>query len=153
MSEIQKIEPGKRIGLRSESWNDVVDATQEYQRGRGRGFPKIADNLPGPATILLSNGSGGNVPLFGILAIDLVGSSPPITPSSNLSEFQQRQLLSGGLPDGPGAFAVALESMASGGIGRAAVAGVVQCLVNVSDTTHHYAAPGQSDTAKLTSQS
>jgi len=74
------------------------------------------------------------------------------TETKSLQEFKNDIGLKG---DTPGAavdfFVVTFETLPAGQIGRAVIAGVVPCQIDVTSASHRYAVPTPSDVTKLTS--
>lgn len=81
------------------------------------------------------------VPRWGVLAITGVQITPTATESDTATRsFQDCPVLTGGTPSASTtAWCVAVEPIASGLVGRVAVAGVVQCKLSVGDSSHKFA--------------
>ena len=96
-------------------------ATKEMNRS-GRGFSALDFD---PGLVLVHNNSGSNRQQYDILGIN---NYAYITPSTNLSEFQSRRLLTGVTPLSPthsGKFVVCLDAIPQGQVGRAVACGVI----------------------------
>jgi hypothetical protein len=147
---LEKVKPGQKFKPSASAWNAFVDAANDSRFRRGETPPRQPDRPVVPATMLLQNVAGVSVPWYGILSID--GQDPMVSPDDDLVEFQQRPAITGVAPSGPGeAFAVALLPVADQDIVPAAVAGVVQVQVDVTDEGHGFATTAAGDTDKLVS--
>lgn len=84
--------------------------------------------------------SSVTVQRWGILAITGVDVTPTGTESDTATRsFQDAPVLTGGTPSATTtAWCVAVEPIASGKIGRVAVAGVVQCKASIVDAAHKF---------------
>jgi len=153
-----KLEPGQKLNkaITARSWNRMVDAT-EIVLGAPQDFS--ADGVQGPAapnhTILCRNDSGAAVGRWGVLAITgLVISPTGATGAATMSWETSPAVVGVTPPTGTvGGFVVAVEPIANGKIGRAAVAGVVQAKVDVSDASHGFATPQAGSTSAFASAS
>jgi hypothetical protein len=153
-----KLEPGQKLNgaITARSWNRMVDAT-EIVLGSPRDFG--ADGVQGPPapnhTILCRNDSGAAVGRWGVLAITGMVISPSGATGAALLSWQTSPAVIGvSPPTGAGAgFVVAVEPIAAGKLGQAAVAGVVQAKINVSDANHTFATPRPGSTTEFDSAS
>jgi len=153
-----KLEPGQKLNkaITARSWNLMVDAA-EIVLGAPQDFS--ADGVQGPAapnhTILCRNDSGAAVGRWGVLAITGMVIAPSgATGAATLSWQTSPAVIGVAPPTGTvGGFVVAVEPIASGKIGRAAVAGVVQAKVDVSDASHGFAVPQAGSTSAFASAS
>jgi len=132
MAIIQKVQPGQRMQIPAAAYNAFVDAANSTKAAMLRGG-QDAGNL-GAGAVLVRNATGGDLGRFSIVGID----GPVISPADNLTEFQNRIVLSGVGPYS-GQFAVLLEPLKAGAIGRACVSGECVCKVNVTDAGHQFA--------------
>jgi len=134
----------------------MVDATEQVL-----GSPRdvSADGVQGPAapnhTILCRNDSGAAVGRWGVLAITgLVISPTGATGAATMSWETSPAVVGVTPPTGTvGGFVVAVEPIANGKIGRAAVAGVVQAKIDVADAGHTFATPKPGSTTAFDSGS
>ena len=141
-----KLEPGQKLNgaITARSWNRMVDAT-EIVLGAPQDFG--ADGVQGPPapnhTILCRNDSGAALGRWGILCITGMAIAPSGTTGAALLSWQTSPAAVGVTPatGATGGYVVAVEPIAAGKIGRAAVAGVVQARVDVSDASHGFATP------------
>lgn len=150
----RKVRAGQPIrdALSASTWNDFVDVSQAYKSGKAGpriGVPQQPPRQFGLDIVRIKNSSGSDVPLGGVLGID----DWMFDPSDNLSAFKSQDAnLVGVDPDEAdhfGSFAVALETIANGRIGFAAISGVCKVQIDVDDTTDMFAHPITSDTDKL----
>jgi hypothetical protein len=146
---LKKVQPGDKLRIPASTFNtfiDVADAWKGEQLAGGRGLG-TADT--GRQFVLIVNESGDDVDRFGILGID----GPAILPSENADEFENRIVLAGVTPtsDHFGRFAIVLEPLADGAIGRACIAGVCQVKIDMSDEGHGFAEVADGETGHLVS--
>jgi hypothetical protein len=154
-----RIEPRQKLStaISARAWNRAQDAADIVLGDRtrfgadGQSPIERASNI-----VLVRNDSGGDVPWLGVLGL----GAPIISPSggtlggtdvaSELArEFVRRPVLSGGMPIGT--FAVAMEPIPSGAIGRAAVGGVFACRVDIVADWHGFASARGGDRTQLQS--
>jgi len=137
MADLQHVESGQPFRPKAGDWNAFCDAARAHQGGAR---PPKARPMPGPAdggVVLVRNGSGAGRDQFDVLAL----GAPVITPADNESAFRQRPAFEGGTPSVPddlGEFAVLLEPIPAGRIGRARAAGVCQVKVDVAEGWEDY---------------
>ena len=116
------VRPGQRLEVPAAAYNAFLDAARR-ERGRmlDTGQDRDADGRKYDV-IKVRNASGGDVPRFGVLAL----TGPIIAPYPEPAEFQAQVAMDGETPVGPDRpFAILLEPLADGAIGRAVVAGIV----------------------------
>ena len=154
-----RIEPGQKLGtaISARAWNRAQDAADIVLGERpkfgaeGQSAIERASNI-----VLVRNDSGADVPWLGVLGL----GGPIISPaggtiggtnaaSDRAREFVRRPVLSGGMPSGT--FAVAMEPIPSGAIGRAAVGGVFACRVDIVADWHGFASARGGDRTQLQS--
>jgi hypothetical protein len=153
-----KLEPGQKLNgaITARSWNRMVDAT-EIVLGAPREF--AADGVQGPAapnhTILCRNDSGAAVGRWGVLAITGMVISPTgATGAATMSWETSPAVVGVAPPTGTvGGFVVAVEPIGVGKLGRAAVSGVVQAKIDVTDAGHTFATPKPGSTTAFDSGS
>jgi hypothetical protein len=126
-----RVKPGMPIPRGVATWNNILGAADAYAAGR-LGQPTV--ERPGTALteiIRIQNSSGAQVALGQVLEIS----------GFLLSDVEKNFLwFDGDIPDTTRPFAIAIEDIPSGAIGRAKVCGVCVALVNVTDEAHGYAA-------------
>jgi len=149
-SEFPHFRAGKALPRSAAAWNALVDAAREARSTHKNVIPS---GLPAvnPSTVLVKNNSGSDVPLFGVLGVGDV----QITQSDNYGEFINRVYMSGEEPEvgtHDGKFCIALEPIATGGVGRAAICGAVHCKLTVNNDAHGWATITDGDVTKLSSQ-
>jgi hypothetical protein len=90
---------------------------------------------------------------WGVLAINGAVAAPTGSTGASVAQFQSDPAVVGVLPTtgASGAFVVALEPIAAGKFGRAAIAGVVQAKLNVLDASHGFAVPVAGSTSAFES--
>lgn len=149
-----RVEPGQKIAsaFSARAWNRAQDAADLVldERGRFGAGPQAGRELA-PNVVLIRNGTNLDVPLLGVLGI----SDVAITPSQD-SQFAWKQLLIGAVPvlaTHRDRFVIALEPIAAGTIGRAAIGGMFACKVHVTSTLHRFATVKDGDRTQLQSAS
>jgi len=133
MSILRKVQPGQRMQIPAAAYNAFVDAANYTKAASLSNRGQDGGNL-GAGAVLVRNATGADLGRFSIVGID----GPVISPTDNLIEFQNRIVLSGVGPY-PGQFAVLLEPLKAGAIGRACVSGECVCRVNATDSGHQFA--------------
>lgn len=134
-----KVNGGDPFAFPATLYNVLIDMAVEYQ-ARRRNPRQFNAGLAGNnlCIVPIQNDSGADVDWFGVLGVD----DFLITPSDNLDEFKgQPPMLSGvSVEEGTheGKFAICLEPIEAGAIGRAAVAPVVACQVYVTTDTRDF---------------
>jgi len=126
---------GERLDISAQAWNAMLEAVRARSLGRSEaaGVPQalaVADR-GGDATVLVRNDSGSDRSRFDVLGV----ASVIFGPADNLAEFQDNAALAGAVPAAAshkGRFAVLLEPIPAGVIGRAALNGLVVARLNVS---------------------
>ncbi len=137
-ADFRKVRPGQPLRITAKAWNRVLDtvATQP-------GFAGSAGLYDRPCHVVqIKNTTGSLVPKWGVLAITGIANDPTAGESS-LSQFQEVPILEGAAPSSTtaGKFVVAVEPIAAGKFGRAAIDGVVQVKLNVISESHQFAKP------------
>jgi hypothetical protein len=137
MKSLHKLSPGNGIKkISASTWNEFVQAADRSLRRKPLGTPN-AQGLPHQAVILIRNDSGDNRDRFDILGLDDI----LIDPADNEVVFANMQAMVGVTPtsDHLGMFAILLEPVAGGGIGRALLMGVTAVKVDIVDSSHAFA--------------
>jgi hypothetical protein len=145
-----RIEKGQRLSsaVSARAWNRAQDAA-DVVLGSVLGN-KAGENAPGARAsniILLRNTTALTVPQFGVLRIGV----PIVLNTENPAQFSEQMVLTGLMPDGLSPFAVALEPISAGKIGRCAISGRFACKVKVIDAAHKYARSRNNDVTQLIS--
>lgn len=136
MSGLGKVSPGDPLVIAADTHNAFVDAALDYRR-RQNSPQQSRPSVAGSDVVLIRNDSGADRSRF-----ELVGLGAPIfTPAAALETFKSSitftgQALSAG---SAGKFAILLDPIPQGKLGRACVHGVCQVQVNVTDASHQYA--------------
>lgn len=129
-------------------WNAIIDAARQNRSRPLNVIPHTLDEFGEPGILVVNNGS--DVEQFGVLGLGDVG----ITQADNDSEFATRVYMQGETPAAgthEGRFAIALEPIVSGDVGRAVVTGLVQCKINVRNQYHDRADIKDTDLTQLDS--
>lgn len=139
-----RVIPGDR-SLPAAALNDAFRASEIVLSGGGKSPRPARDG------VLVKNSSGSAVGRYGVLGIDGV----LVDHSTKASTFLASVNLDGNTPAAThrGNFAVCLEPIKAGRMGRCVVAGLVQVQVDVIDELHAYADIKASDATMLQSHS
>ena len=132
----RRVLPGERVTLPAAAWNAFIDAANYVRSRRHNTESEAVDEFRQTGIVRVRNNTGFAQPRFAVLAL----SEPIIGPAANLQEFKSKPSFEGHTPYAPiaaGRFAVLLEPLAAGAIGRGIVAGVTPVQVTV-DPAHLY---------------
>ena len=147
---LKKVQPGDRLVIPAATFNAFIDAAQD-QRRRQRGLSRESQPVfQQTGIILVRNDTGNDLDRFSVVGID----GPIIEPSDNEDEFKNRATAIGVTPSGgvhDGKFAVLLEPLKSGAIGRGCVSGVCPALIQMDHDHHEYADIEDGETGHLLS--
>jgi len=143
--EYQKFSPGDPLrNIRATDWNRMQDATraffeQGFMRPRSQSMPGAESQV-----VYVRNDSGADLTRGNVLDI----SAPIFTPTDNPDGFGFPITFIGDIPaaDEGTRFAVLVESIPDGAVGRAVMSGLAVVLVNVADEAHEFAATQASET-------
>ena len=125
-ADFRKVRPGEPLRITAKAWNRVLDSVStrpEFLAGEGA-YSRLNH------VVQIKNTGSSAVAKWGVLAIAGVLNSPTAGAAS-LAQWQDSPLLQGDVQANPAsaAFVVAVEPIAAGKVGRAAVSGVVQLKV------------------------
>lgn len=158
-----RVESGQKIStaFSARAWNRAQDAADLVLGERARfGADGAVGRELAPNVVLIRNDSGQAVPWLGVLGIGGVVIDPTggtlggnDAASDRAREFVRKPVLAGGTPSSSvySSFAVAMEPIPAGAIGRAAVGGVFACRVHVVDGGHGFANMREGDRTQLQS--
>ncbi|MBE3097140.1 MAG: hypothetical protein IMZ44_08410 [Planctomycetes bacterium] len=135
---LKKVQPGDRLRIPAKTFNTMIDAAQDFLNRRHNAGPDALRDVRQPGIVLVRNDSGSDLPRFGILGI----SGVLFTRTENATQFDNGPALTGTTPAAPdhrGKFVIALQPIASGKLGRCAVAGIVPVQIAVTDEDHRFA--------------
>jgi hypothetical protein len=146
-----RIEAGQKLAgaISAKAWNRAQDAADRVL-GVGTGITGggATGSNPAPNVVLIKNASGRDVPWLGVLGISGVEISPVggnLTGNTDADrkarEFASRPVLRGVAPLSSShgwKIVVALEPIANGKIGRAAIGGAFACKVFVAPEASGY---------------
>ena len=141
---LQRVRSGQPLRFPAAAYNAFAEATEDYQRRKGRqGGGPLSEPLPA-GIVLVQNNSGADLPAFSILTIN--GLLFALFDSEGhdvggLDEFKFHFALNGQAPDAdhPGNFVVLQEPIPAGELGRAMVAGVTPVQVTIKNEGDQYA--------------
>lgn len=155
-ANLRHVRSGDPLRIPAGDWNRIVDATRAFFQQQAGAAAKAPANAATAGTrqasvILVKNASGADQQRFAVLGID----APIILPGSggNDDEFQRQVALSCVVPttaEHQGRFAILLEPLPVGGIGRACVAGVSVVRLKIANEDDPQADVADGDPRKLT---
>jgi len=135
---LKKVQAGQRLEIPAETYNAFLDAVRAERARRHDIEQEPGDEFRQTGIIKVRNQTGVDQDRYSVLAL----RSPIVTPSDNLQEFKNRVNLDGVKAVDPAKcerFAILLDPLKAGGIGRGIVAGVVPVRVNVIRETDPFA--------------
>lgn len=156
-----RVERGQKLSqaFSARAWNRAQEAADIVLGERGRlGADGTSGRDLAPNVVLIRNDSGQDVPWLGVLAIASVAINPiggtlggTDAASQRAREFVRKVVLTGATPSlvNYSSFAVAMEPISAGAIGRAAVGGVFACRVDVLSGSHVFANMRNGDVTQL----
>jgi hypothetical protein len=148
----KKVNAGEPVNIAAEAQNAWTDAAMAFRRNKRQYGSGGLVAAPHEGLILIKNESGAAVQKCGVLGI----SGVLINDSQNLAEFLNNWTLTGTAPDNPGhlgKFAITLEPIPAGAIGRAFVFGTCPVQISINDPSDRWADIVDGDTTQLTSGS
>lgn len=146
----QHVLPGQPLRLAAEQVNALNRLSRVSGSMSGNALP---DGYSAPYTwVYAKNATSGEVSRWGVMSIAGLDVTPTNTITDAASvQYQTMPILSGGTPSADTrAWCIALEPIAAGEIGRVAIAGVVQCRIDVKAEADTIAGP-KASTAELES--
>ena len=143
-----KVTPGQPVSISALEHNTTLDVNDAWRSGRLQPRRGESSGSTGHDGLLVKNDTGSDRDRFGALGV----GTPTFLPTDNLNEYLKRVVLSGQLPtlSHLGRFAVLLEPLAAGKVGRAAYGGTLPMTLQV-DSIHHDRADIANGSAVLTS--
>lgn len=147
----KKVQAGQPLDVSAQAWNAFLDNVRANKfKAHSRAVDPLVE-LRQSGIVKVRNDSGRDCNRFSVLGI----GSPIISPSDNLREFKNQVAVSGIEPNHPdhfGKFAILLEPLRIGKIGRAWVSGACPAYVYVEDTCHEFADVAEGEIAALISR-
>jgi hypothetical protein len=158
-----RVEPGQRISsaFSARAWNRAQDAADVVLGAKtGATAGESVAFAKGANLVLVRNDTGQPVPMFGVLGISGVVINPANgtltgtdAASARAREFAKSPVLVGANPSASLAFAIAVEPISSGQVGRAAVSGAFPVKVELVNGTDRFAVAREGDVTQLRSAS
>lgn len=146
---LQHVLRGDPLRIPAAAYNAFIDAARAH-RGRGTKVARRTDPARRSAGVaLIQNDSGAALGRFSILGI----TGPLTARASNPAAFTEAPRFTGETPAAghAGKFAVLLEPIANGAVGRAVFAGLALCRVYVNDAGDGFADVKAADATQLDS--
>lgn len=134
----RKVQAGQPLTIPAEAFNAFLDAAQDLRNRRQSRQQEPFPQFRQSGIVRLKNGSGVDQERFAALGID----RPIILPADNLPAFQNEVTLVGVIPDEDlhrSRFAILLEPLREGAIGRACVSGVCPVRLKIHSNDHRFA--------------
>ena len=151
MNPLRHVRPGDPVKVSASAWNKIVDEVKFHPRAVGE-----TEAFPRPNfTVRLKNFTAADIGRWSVLQIESMLETPTGVTGPDVDSFQSWPGVVGTEP-GYGsattkAYAVAVEPIPIGGIGQAAIGGVVQARVQMKCTGHQYATPKYNEVGYLES--
>ena len=138
-----RIEPGQPLAgaISARAWNRAQDAADIVLAATPSVNGSAGNAIDRPYTWAhVKNSTLFDVPRWGVLAIESVSPEPDdYADSESTKLFQQTPILSGTIPAAnTWQFAICVEPLLAGAIGRAAISGVVQCKIEIDQLTDRF---------------
>jgi len=146
MTRNGRIEKGQGLGgaISARAWNRAQDAADRVLGSQGgvNGQGVIGPPLMS-LEVFVRNDTTGGVAAWSVLAITGVVSSPTGTTGPSVATFTGKPSVIGVVPATGSSvgYVVTTEPIPQGKLGRAAIAGVVQAKLDVSDASHTWCTP------------
>jgi hypothetical protein len=143
-----KAQSGEKLTIHATTWNKIVDLVRPGAvSAPGEEFSYRRTNF----RVYCQNKTSGTVPQWGVLHIDGVLPTPSGSMGTATEGFQSSPAVIGKTPTGTtnGSFVIAVEPIGADKLGMAAIDGVVQCKLDVTDASHRFATPKPGSTTEL----
>ena len=130
---MEKVTAGSPLRIPAATFNSFIDAAQAVKDMQSK--TSVQKKNTNSGLIVIENNSGGDLEAYDILGID----DPITTPTTDENRFCEYVAFGGSTPDETkhiAKWALLLEPVASGEVGRAAVNGVFPVKINVIDENH-----------------
>ena len=137
----EPVSAGERLNIPASLHNATIEAVEAYLRNKQQVGGSLIGRAPTQALVRISNNSGIDLGIGQIIGIDVPiwpGSAlNPVPSTAGLDKFLAGDIILGGAepvdPDHIGMFAVAVEPILDGAVGKACVQGLVRVKVKIDD--------------------
>jgi hypothetical protein len=141
VADYERVSQGEPLTLSAATWNAVLEAAEHYSR-RKLGAPQQApvenDPLTPAVRCMVKNDTGADLAEFSVVKI----TTPPILPTGRTLDAQGYPIFSGILiAAAADNFAIVVDAIPAGEMGRAVVMGLCVCTVNVLVAGDKFAVP------------
>lgn len=148
---LASVTPGDPLRISADTFNLLLDAGK-FVRDRRLGRTGAGQALDEPVTpalqVYVRNDTGASLAAFSVVAL----GTPVISATDAQHTVRRQPVFPGTAPAAStDAFAVTIEPLGTGKVGRAVVMGVVPVDLNVTDSSHTAATPAAAVTATLAS--
>ncbi|MFQ5733660.1 MAG: hypothetical protein ACE5KM_17115 [Planctomycetaceae bacterium] len=132
----RKRRSGDLFTMKAPLYNALIDAARRTKQNRHDVAGNFQPEFRSSTIVAIRNSSGVDRPRNGILGV----AGPIIAPADNIDEFRLRVALDGTAPTlaHVGRWAVLIEPLAAGAIGRAVVSGLAICQIAMRNAGHQY---------------
>lgn len=138
---MKKVQPGEVLEIKASTWNAFIDAANYVKGVQGNQSAASLSNGLHNGVVFVKNMESATYARFSALVLaDIV-----IKPNVNEPEFRDKipvftgRKMTEALEESP--YAILLEPVATGKIGRALLLGIVPAKVNITDPEHKFAVP------------
>jgi hypothetical protein len=135
---LRKVQVGDPLAIPASTFNSFIDAARDFRARQTSATSDPLQSFRQAGIVPIKNGSTEDRNRFDVLGI----SAPLFSPTDNIEEFKNRVSLTGVKPAAAthlGKFAILLEPMKDGAIGRACVSGVCPARIYIEEEWHQYA--------------
>jgi hypothetical protein len=144
----RKVRSGEELKIAAEAWNAAMAAAQANQRRGPHGGGGPVQLPVDPAVALVVNSTGVNLIEWAVVAL----ADAAIDAVDSPDAFAGKVAFNGSIPTLPenrDRFGIMVDPVADGEAGRAVVAGVTVCRVDVVDDAHTFARVVEGETGHL----
>lgn len=145
---MRKVRTGDALDIPAETFNTFIDSARDFLQRQSELNRSGSRDTRNSGIVLMKNASGSDRERFHILGI----KEPVIKYSDNEDVFKNHIALTGEMPDEEdhiGKFAILLEPLKSGSIGKAMVLGVCVVKLDVGKEEHTHADMKDAEAATL----
>lgn len=145
-NEYRHVNPGEKWKPSAKMLNTLKDVAKVFRAETG--FAQNGIDVGSDSRVWIVNDTGDVLRQFAVVGKGL----PTTTPSADESEVKERKSFRSAAPTDDGIFFITQEPAEADTIVEAVAHGLTKAYVDVSDTTHEYAAPVDDDYNALASQ-
>lgn len=145
MAPLEKVQSGQPLVIRAGDYNAMIEAARDFRRRQQS--QSWWPSLPGETFVRIKNNTGANRGRFEVVGL----GDPLFDPATAEDAFKDQLAFIGQMPtiDHEGKFAILLEPVPAGKLGRACLFGVCPTQIIITDEAHAFADIYPSVTATL----